>query len=76
MLTRRDFLKLVPTAALALLLWPERTLAREPEPQQAGNAWGFPLAFPAHFAESEMEPQPPKRTPKYQYYLNIISKNG
>jgi len=60
MLTRRDFLKLAPTAALALALWPRRARAQEPEPPQA---WGFPLAFPAYFPEPP-PPRRPKRRPR------------
>ena len=74
MLTRRTFLKLAPLTALALLLWPEQARAQEPEPEPEPQAWGFPLAFPAYFQESEPEPEP--QTPTYQYYLNVIRKNG
>ena len=75
---RRDFLKLVPLTGLALLLWPERALVQAqepaPEPPAEAQAWGFPLAFPAYFPESEPEPQTP--TPTYDYYLNVIRKTN
>jgi len=68
MLTRREFLKLAPTAALALLLWPERARvqAQEPEPPAEAQAWGFPLVFPAYFLESEPEPPQTLRRPTYR----------
>jgi len=73
MLTRRAFMQSIALTAASLRF--PRFVTPAVTEQAPAQAWGFPLAFPAYFAEAPQAPPQRTRREWFKVFLTLV-RNG